>query len=98
MYTVKPLNSGHLRVLKNLSDNIERCLLLGGKLKKIVTFETKCFVRCSWHARYLGCPFLGGFTVYTSRKNTNVKKIFFDKINGKKDTLFFFRELQLVTV
>ena len=37
--TVKPLNSRHLRVLKNLSV-IERCQLLGGNLKKIVTFGT----------------------------------------------------------
>ena len=37
--TVKPLNSGHLRVFKNLSV-IERCPLLGGYLKRIVTFET----------------------------------------------------------
>ena len=49
--TVKPLNSGHLRLLKKL------CLLLGGSLTKIVVFETKHFVR------YLGCPLLGGFTV-----------------------------------
>ena len=37
--TVKPLNSGHLRVLKNLSV-IERCPLLGGNFKKIVTLGT----------------------------------------------------------
>ena len=37
--TVKHLNSRHLRVLKNLSV-IERCLLLGGNFKKIVTFGT----------------------------------------------------------
>ena len=36
-HSVKPLNSGHLRVLKNLSA-IETCSLLGGKLKKIATF------------------------------------------------------------
>ena len=59
---MKPLNSGHLRVLKNVSV-IERCPLLGGNLKKIVTFGTKCFVRYSWHVRYLGCLLLGGFTV-----------------------------------
>ena len=53
---VKPLNSGHLRLLKKLSV-IKRCLLLGGSLTKIVVFETKHFVR------YLGCPLLGGFTV-----------------------------------
>ena len=39
VYTVKPLNSGHLRILKNLSD-IERCPLLGGNFKKIVTCGT----------------------------------------------------------
>ena len=37
--TVKPINSGHLRVLKDLSV-IERSPLLGGNLKKIVTFGT----------------------------------------------------------
>ena len=60
---VKPLNSEHLRFLKNLSV-IERCPLLGGNLKKIVTFGTKRFVRYSRHVRYLECPLLGGFTVY----------------------------------
>ena len=59
---VKPLNSGYLRVLKNVSV-IKRCPLLGGSLTKIVTFETKHFVRYSRHVRYLGCPLLGGFTV-----------------------------------
>ena len=37
--TVKTLNGGHLRVLKNLSV-IERSLLLGGYLKNIITFGT----------------------------------------------------------
>ena len=60
--TVKPLNSGHLRVLKNLSV-IKRCPLLGGSLTKIVTFGTKHFVRYWRYVRYLGCPLLGGFTV-----------------------------------
>ena len=60
--TVKPLNSGHLQLLKN-SSVIERCPLLGGNLKKIVKFGTECYVRYSWHVRYLGCPLLGGFTV-----------------------------------
>ena len=59
---VKPPNSGHLRVLKNLSA-IETCPLLGGRLTKIVTFETKHFGRYSTHVRYLECPPLGGFTV-----------------------------------
>ena len=63
LYTVKPLNSGHLRVLKNLSV-IERCRLLEGNFKKIVTFWTKCFDCYSWLARFLGCSLLGGFTVY----------------------------------
>ena len=60
--TVKPLNSGHLRVLKNLSV-IKRFPLLGGSLTKIVTFGTKHFVRYSRHVRYLRCPLLGDFTV-----------------------------------
>ena len=41
--TVKPLNSRHLRVLKNLSV-IRRYPLLGGSLTKFVPFETKHFV------------------------------------------------------
>ena len=60
---VKPLNRAHLQVLKNLSV-IERCPLLGVGLTKIVAFGTKHFVRYSRHVRYLGCPLLGGFTVY----------------------------------
>ena len=72
--TVKPLNSGRLRVLKNLSV-IERCLLLGGNFKKIVTFETKCFVRYSWYFCYLGCPLLRGFTVGEKCLLKDVKKL-----------------------
>ena len=60
--TVKPLNSGHLRVFKNLSV-IESWPLLGGNFKKIVTFGTKRFVRYSWHVRYLRFPLLGVFNV-----------------------------------
>ena len=60
--TVKPLNSGHLPVSKNLSV-IERCPLVEGNLKKIITLGTKCFDRYSWHVHYLGCSLLGGFTV-----------------------------------
>ena len=48
--TIKPPNSGHLRVLKNLSVT-ERYTLLGGDLKRIVTFGIKCSVRYSWHVR-----------------------------------------------
>ena len=51
---MKPLNNGHI---------FERCPLLGGNLKKIVTFGTNRFVLSSVHVRYLGCPLLGGFTV-----------------------------------
>ena len=64
--TVKPLNSGLLRVLKTLSF-IKRCPLLGSSLTKIVTFGTKHFARYLRHVRYLGCPVLGGFTVYRNR-------------------------------
>ena len=60
---MKPLNSGHLRLLKNVSV-IERCPLLGGNLKKISHFGTKRIIRYSRHVRYLGCPLLGGFTIY----------------------------------
>ena len=62
MCTVKPLNSGHLRVLKSLSV-IERCLLLGGNLEKTVTLGANCFLCYSRYVRYLECPLLGGFTV-----------------------------------
>ena len=58
--TVKPLNSGHLRVLKSLTV-IKRFPLLGGNFKKIFTCGTKRFVCYSWHVRCLGCPLLGGF-------------------------------------
>ena len=61
--TVKLLNSGYLRVLKNLSV-IERCPPLGGNLTKIATFGTKRFVRYPMHAWYLGCPLLGSFNVF----------------------------------
>ena len=37
----------------------ESCLLLGGNLETIVTFET----HYSWHVYYLGCTLLGSFTV-----------------------------------
>ena len=60
--TVKLLNSGHLKVFKNLAV-IKRCPLLGGSLTENVTFATKHFVRYSRHVRYLGCPLLRGFTV-----------------------------------
>ena len=75
--TVKPLNSGHLRVLKNLSI-IERCPQLGGNFKKIVTFETKRFVRYSWHARCLGCPLLGGFTVSLFLEKEKIVNLLYD--------------------
>ena len=41
--TVKPLNSGYLRVLKNLPV-IKRFPLMGGSLTKMVTFGTKNFL------------------------------------------------------
>ena len=65
LLTVKPVNSEHLLVLKIFSV-IERCRLLGGNFKKIVTFGTKRFVLYSWRVPYLGCPLLGGFTVITN--------------------------------
>ena len=71
--TVKPLNSGQLRVLKNLSV-IKRCLLLGDNLTKIVIFVTRHFVRYSRHVHYLGCLLLCGFTVFASSKVSKLKK------------------------
>ena len=59
---MKPVNSEHLRALKNLCV-IKRCPQLGGSLTKIDTFETKHFIRYLRHVCYLGCPLLGGFTV-----------------------------------
>ena len=58
---MKPLKSGHLRVLEKLSV-IKRCPLLGGSLTKIVTFGTNLFFRYSRHVGYLVCPLLEGFT------------------------------------
>ena len=78
--TVKPLNSGHLRALKNLSV-IKRCPLLGGSLTKIVTFGTKHFVRYSRHVRYLGCPLLGGFIVLKNVKFLFCHKSYVYRIN-----------------
>ena len=71
---MKPLNSGHLRVLKNLSV-IERYPLLGVNLKKIVTFGTKRFVRYSRHVHYLGCRLLGGFTVIQKWFSLTIKSL-----------------------
>ena len=56
---MKPLNSEHPQVFKNLSV-IESCPLLRGNLKKIATFGTNCFVH------YLRCPLLRGFTLQKS--------------------------------
>ena len=86
IYKVKPLKSGHLQVLKNLSI-IEGCLVLGVNLKSNVTFGTKCFVHYSQHVHYLGCPLLGGFTVY---RKMSVLHIFFSvsaKLRGPNNTL-----------
>ena len=59
---MKPLNSGHLRVLK-ICPLLRDVQLLGISLIKIVTLGTKHFARCSRHVHYLGCPLLGGLTV-----------------------------------
>ena len=80
LVAVKPLNSGHLLVLKNLSI-IDRCPLLGGNLKKIVTFWTK------WFVRYLRCPLLAGFTLVTSKYLScikyDLKKLYLGSVNKK---------------
>ena len=58
---MKPLNSGPLWVLKNLS--AIGCPLLGGSLTKIVRFGTEHLACYSKHVHDLGCPLLGGFIV-----------------------------------
>ena len=70
---MKPQNSGNLPVLKNVSI-IENCSLLGGNVRKIVTFGTKHFVRYPMHVRYLGlgCPLLGGLTVEKNATGPNI--------------------------
>ena len=60
---MKPLNSGHLWIFKNVSV-IKRCPLMGDKLTKIVKFGTTNFVRYSGHVRYLGCPLGGKFLFF----------------------------------
>ena len=82
-FKVRPLNRGHLRVLKKLSV-IEGCPLLVGNLKYILTFETKRFVCYSWHVRCLGCP-LGSFTVIIFFKHMFSFK--FRAINANKKLL-----------
>ena len=62
---MKPLNSGHLRVLKHLHV-IDRCPLMRGNLKNIVTFGSKCFVR-----KLFGMPAIRRFNC--------IKKLFFLK-------------------
>ena len=78
--TVKPLNSGHLLVLKNLSV-IKRCPLLGGSLTKIFTFGTKHFVCYARHVHYLRCPLLGGFTVLR-KKFSYFSQRFYEFLNN----------------
>ena len=75
--TVKPLNSGHLRVLNNLYV-IKRCPLLWGSSTKIVTFGTKYFVRYSRHVRYLGCRLLWGFTLLITVRLKGGSLLFLD--------------------
>ena len=79
-------NPEHIRTytgLKKLSV-IKRFLLLGGNLKKIVTFRTKCFVRYSWHVRYLGCPPLGDFTVFPKKLFIKFGVVVFRNGKGEK--------------
>ena len=66
----KQLNSGHVRVLKNVAV-IKRYPLLGSSLTKIVTFGTKHFVRYSRHARYLGFRYWE-ISLYLSQKKKKV--------------------------
>ena len=69
--TVKPLNSGHLRLLKSLPV-IKRCPLLGGSLTNIVIFGTIHFVRYLRHVRYSRCPLLTYFPVFQKNVKSRV--------------------------
>ena len=82
---MKPLNSGHLRVLKNVSV-IERCPLLGGNLRKIVTFGT-LFKACPLFGMFaigrfhcitnvFGCVRDNGILYSNCSKNLNLKNLF----------------------
>ena len=81
IYKVKPLKSGHLQVLKNLSI-IEGCLVLGVNLKDNVTFGTKCFVHYSQH----GMSTIGRF--YYIQENVCITHIFAvsTKLRGQNNT------------
>ena len=94
--TVKPLNSGNLRVLKNLSV-IKRCPLLGGSLTKIVTFETKNFVHYSRHVCYLVCPLLGGFTVIRFKGFYTIWCYIISVVN-KNIFIWFFVSLDVIRI
>ena len=88
--TVKPLNSGHLRVLKKLSV-IKRCPLLGGSLTKIVTIGTKYFVRYSRHVPYWEVSLykqkrFKGICETTFKKRCANHKKSFNLIKSKSDT------------
>ena len=78
-----------MRVVKNMFV-IEMCPLLGGNLKKNVTFGTKRFVRYSWHVRCLGCPLLGGIIVLVKFFGDTLQKLiflYFCKICRKLDLI-----------
>ena len=61
---------------------------MGGHLKKIVTFRTKCFVSYSLYVHYLGCPLLGGFTVL-SKHVILPKTANFGQIKDRSDVFWF---------
>ena len=95
--TQKPLNSGHLWLLKNVSV-IERCPLLGSNLKKIVTFGIYRFVRYSWYVRPLfGMSASGRFhcnLINNLRKISHTKECDFKDVSvhifDLSDTILFF--------
>ena len=70
--------------LKNLSV-IERCPLLGGNLKKIVTFGT------TFCPLFKACPLLGGFTASLLLNYNNLSGLF----GRKKDESDFSRKKRI---
>ena len=77
---VKPLNSGHLGILKNFSV-LERCPLLGENLTKIVKFGTIAFCPL-----FNACPLFGMSAIERFHCNTRAASIF--DLRGKKNICY----------
>ena len=86
---MKPLNTGDLGLLKNLSI-IKRCPLLGGSLTKIVTFGTKHFVPYSRHVRYWEVSLYSGTLYSIGRFHCKLYSCILLLLAGNFPCCFFF--------